>query len=42
MVVKQGGIYAMVPADRMSASARKLRAVYALTPGLPLFRREFG
>jgi len=32
----------MVPRDKMAISARKLRDTYARTPGLPLFRREFG
>lgn len=41
MVVIRDGIHAMVPTDHMSESARKLRATYAITPGLPLFRREF-
>lgn len=41
MAVIQDGIHAMVPVDQMSESARKLRATYAITPGLPLFRREF-
>ncbi len=36
------GIRAMVPRDQMTASARKLRDTYAITPGAPLFRREFG
>ena len=36
------GIHALVPDARMIEPARKLRAVYARTPGLPLFRREFG
>lgn len=42
MVVIRDGIHAMVPTDHMSESARKLRATYAITPGLPLVRREFG
>jgi Uroporphyrinogen decarboxylase (URO-D) len=32
----------MVPRERMTDSARKLRDTYAITPGLPLFRMEFG
>ncbi|MCE9615907.1 MAG: hypothetical protein K8T26_16675 [Lentisphaerae bacterium] len=35
------GIHAMVPRDRMSLGARKLRDTYARRPGAPLFRREF-
>jgi uroporphyrinogen decarboxylase len=38
----QDGVHAMVPRERMCASARKLRDTYAITPGLPLFKREFG
>jgi len=36
------GVYAMVPREKMSLSARKLRDTYAITPGAPLFRKEFG
>jgi len=36
------GVHAMVPRDRMAPSARKLRDTYAITPGAPLFRAEFG
>jgi uroporphyrinogen decarboxylase len=36
------GVHAMVPREQMCASARKLRDTYARTPGIPLFRREFG
>ena len=36
------GIHAMVPREKMVASARKLRDAYARVPGAPLFRREFG
>ena len=36
------GIHAMVPRDKMSEGTRKLRDTYAITPGAPLFRREFG
>jgi len=38
----QDGIHAMVPRDQMVESARKLRDTYAITPGIPLFKREFG
>ncbi|HGJ63905.1 TPA: hypothetical protein ENS27_00785 [bacterium] len=38
----QDGIYAMVPREKMVESARKLRDTYAITPGIPLFKREFG
>lgn len=36
------GIHAMVPREEMTESARKLRDTYAITPGIPLFKREFG
>jgi len=36
------GIHAMVNRDSMTPSARKLRDTYAITPGIPLFKREFG
>lgn len=42
MAIAADGIHAMVPRDRMTESARKLRDTYAITPGAPLFRREFG
>lgn len=32
----------MVPRENMSESTRKLRDTYAITPGSPLVRREFG
>jgi len=38
----EDGVYAMVPREKMCESARKLRDVYAITPGQPLFKREFG
>ncbi len=36
------GVHAMVPREKMTPSARKLRDTYARVPGVPLFRREFG
>ena len=36
------GIHSMVPPEKMIPSARKLRDTYAITPGAPLFHREFG
>jgi hypothetical protein len=36
------GVHTMVPRARMCESARKLRDTYARTPGIPLFKREFG
>lgn len=38
----QDGVHAMVPREKMYEPARKLRDVYAITPGQPLFKREFG
>jgi len=40
--VTQDGVHAMVPREKMCESARKLRDTYAMKPGIPLFRREFG
>ncbi len=36
------GVQAMVPRERMSPAARKLRDVYEIRPGAPFYRREFG
>lgn len=36
------GIHAMVPRELMAPGARKLRDTYAITPGAPLYQREFG
>jgi len=36
------GIHAMVDRDVMTPSARKLRDTYAITPEIPLLKREFG
>ena len=36
------GIHTMVPREAMTPAARKLRDTFAITPGLPLIRREFG
>lgn len=32
----------MVPHDRMTPGVRKLRDTYAITPGAPLYQKEFG
>ena len=40
--IVQDGIHAMVPRDKMTDGARKLRDAYARVPGAPLYRREFG
>lgn len=36
------GITSLLPREQMTPSARKLRDTYAITPGAPLFQREFG
>jgi len=36
------GVHAMVPREKMTESARRLRDTYAITPGAPFFKREFG
>ena len=36
------GVHAMVERDHMAPGARMLRDAYAITPGAPLYRREFG
>ncbi|MFZ4396673.1 MAG: uroporphyrinogen decarboxylase family protein [Kiritimatiellia bacterium] len=38
----QDGVHSMVPRDRMSPAARKIRDTYAITPGIPFLQREFG
>ncbi len=39
---KADGIHAPVPTERMSKSVQTLRATYAITPGAPFHRCEFG
>jgi uroporphyrinogen decarboxylase len=36
------GIHGLVPRDRMAEPARRLRDTYAITPGIPLIKTEFG
>ena len=36
------GVHALVDRDAMTPSARRLRDTYAITPGIPIFKREFG
>lgn len=36
------GAISMVPPEKMIPSAKKLRDTYSITPGAPLFHREFG
>ena len=38
----QDGIHAMVPRDKMDPAARLMRDTYAITPGLRLYKKEFG
>lgn len=38
----QDGIHGLVPREKMTEAARKMRDTYAITPGAPLFKREFG
>ena len=38
----QDGVHALSPREQWAESARKIRATYAITPGAPLFRGEFG
>ncbi len=36
------GVHAMIPREQMTPAARKLRDTYAITPGAPFLRTEFG
>ncbi len=36
------GVHAMVPRERMSPAAVKLRDIFEMRPGAPFYRREFG
>ncbi len=36
------GVHALPPREAMTESARKLRDIYAITPGAPFLKREFG
>lgn len=40
--VQANGVNSMVPREKMTESARKLRDTYAITPEAPLFKCEFG
>lgn len=40
--MKADGIREMVPLEKMSPGARKLRTVYAGKPGAPFYQKEFG
>lgn len=41
-VVKADGIHAMVPRERMTPGARKIRDTFAIVPGAPFYQKEFG
>ena len=36
------GIHALLPREKTEPAARKMRDTYAITPGAPLYRKEFG
>ena len=36
------GIHAMLPREAMTPAARRMRDTYAITPGIPLYKKEFG
>ena len=36
------GVHSLIPRNQMCESARKLRDIYALKPGVPFFQGEFG
>jgi uroporphyrinogen decarboxylase len=38
----QDGMNSVVPVEQMSLAARKMRDIYAMKPGAPLYHREFG
>jgi len=38
----QDGIHSLVPREKMTESARKMRDTYDITPGAPIYKREFG
>lgn len=38
----QDGIRGLPPREKMTEAARKLRDAYAITPGAPLYKQEFG
>lgn len=42
MVTYTDGIHALPPREAMNPAARHLRDTYAITPGIPLVKREFG
>jgi len=42
MIEDFDGIHSLLPGERMLPAARHLRDTYAITPGIPLVKREFG
>lgn len=42
MTIAPDGVHAMIPREAMTPSARKLRDTYAITPGAPFYKKEFG
>jgi hypothetical protein len=36
------GIHALLPREAMTPAARRMRDTYAITPGIPLYKKEFG
>lgn len=42
MIEDFDGIHSLLPRERMLPAARHLRDTYAITPGIPLVKREFG
>ena len=39
---EQDGIHSLLPREMMTGGAKKMRDTYAITPGAPLFKKEFG
>ncbi|MCX7597347.1 MAG: hypothetical protein N2512_00545, partial [Armatimonadetes bacterium] len=39
---QQDGVHNMVPREKMTESARRRRDAYAITPGAPFLKTEFG
>jgi hypothetical protein len=42
MTLSQDGVHALPSRTAMAPAARRLRDTYAITPGIPLIKREFG
>jgi hypothetical protein len=39
-IMRNDGIYGMLPAEQMPDAVKKLRAVYARTPNAPIYHHE--